>query len=118
MKIVIGRSLVLLCVWFFDLGTGYSQNQPQLEPEAYSLFGQPLYPLVLPEAEKAKLDSNLARAQAEYDRNPRDPERIIWLGRRLALYDLAPPRARGGGGQSSCIHPCPDEYSRKFCLSQ
>jgi tetratricopeptide (TPR) repeat protein len=30
------------------------------------------------------LDSNLARAQADYENNPNDPERIIWLGRRLA----------------------------------
>jgi len=53
-------------------------------PEAYSLLGEPLYPILVAPEEKAKLDSNLAQAQAEYDKNPTDPERIIWLGRRLA----------------------------------
>lgn len=52
-------------------------------PEAYSLFGEPLYPLTLPAAEKAKLDSNLTRAQRERTAQPHDPERIIWVGRRL-----------------------------------
>jgi tetratricopeptide (TPR) repeat protein len=54
------------------------------EPEAYSLFGEPLYPIPQAAAEKAKLESNLAIAQANYDQNPHDPENIIWLGRRLS----------------------------------
>ncbi len=51
--------------------------------EAHSLFGEPLYPLALPAEEQAKLDSNLARAQREHAANPKDPERVIWVGRRL-----------------------------------
>jgi acetamidase/formamidase len=54
------------------------------KPEAYSLFGAPLYPVDLARAEKAKLDSNLVLARAEYDKNPNAPESLIWLGRRLS----------------------------------
>lgn len=54
------------------------------QPEARSLFGEPLYAIHFAPTEKAKLDSNLTAAQAEYDKNPNDPESIIWLGRRLA----------------------------------
>lgn len=54
------------------------------KPEAESLFGVLFYPIEFTLIEKTKLDSNLAVAQAEYGKNPNDPERIIWLGRRLA----------------------------------
>lgn len=69
-------SLIALC--------GFTQNALPQQPEAFSLFGASLYPLQLAPDEKAKLDSNLAIAQAEYDINPHNPERLIWLGRRLA----------------------------------
>lgn len=52
-------------------------------PEAFSLFGEPLYPLTFAAAEQAKLDSNLLRAQRELATQPNDPERIIWVARRL-----------------------------------
>jgi tetratricopeptide (TPR) repeat protein len=69
-------SLIELC--------GFAQNGWTQQPETHSLLGAPLYPIEMAPAEKAKLDSNLAVAQTEYDKNPNDPERIIWLGRRLA----------------------------------
>jgi len=72
--------LTAFCVGSYRLKDGCAQQRP----EAYSLFGQPLYRLELSVDEKAKLDSNLARAHAEYEKDPNDPERIIWLGRRLA----------------------------------
>jgi tetratricopeptide (TPR) repeat protein len=75
---------LLLSLSVFDLGHGNSQSQQQPQPEAYSLLGESLYSFALPAAEKARLDSNLALAQAAYDQNPSDPDRIIWLGRRLA----------------------------------
>lgn len=53
------------------------------QPEAISLFGQPLYPPRLSPEQQAKLEADLAQAQADYDKNPSDPERIVWLGRRL-----------------------------------
>lgn len=54
------------------------------EPEAISLLGKPLYSSALPPATREKLEANLAAAKVEYDRNPNDPEKIIWLGRRTA----------------------------------
>jgi tetratricopeptide (TPR) repeat protein len=67
---------------FIACGAWAQEGSPKVE--AYSLFGTPLYPQTLAPEEKAKLDSNLAFAQAEYEKNSNDPERIIWLGRRLA----------------------------------
>lgn len=54
------------------------------QPEAHSLFGEPLYAPAIPAEQRAKLDSNLVKAQADYRQNPKDEEHIIWLGRRLA----------------------------------
>ncbi len=61
-----------------------AQNEAAQPPEAYSLFGAALFPLPLAPEEKTRLDSNLAHAQRNYETDPHDPERIIWLGRRLA----------------------------------
>jgi len=57
---------------------------PPPKPEARSLFGAPLYPLGLSSEEKAKLEENLKLAQAEYDKDPKSADALIWLGRRLA----------------------------------
>jgi len=54
------------------------------EPEAISLLGARLYPLELPAETKAKLEENLEKARADYERDPKSAETIIWLGRRLA----------------------------------
>jgi len=52
--------------------------------QAISLFGDTLYPATpMPEA-RARLEQNLAEAQAAYDENPADADAIIWLGRRHA----------------------------------
>jgi tetratricopeptide (TPR) repeat protein len=52
-------------------------------PEATSLSGKPLYPIaVIPN--KAKLDADLATAEKNWAANPKDPEALIWLGRRQA----------------------------------
>ena len=53
-------------------------------PEATSLLGQPLVSPDLPPDIRTRLEENLARAKAELDRNPDDPEAIIWVGRRTA----------------------------------
>src|SRR5687768_8088235 len=57
---------------------------------ARSLQGEPLSrfidrpaPTVSAEAAK-QMEHQLAEARAGYDANPNDPEKIIWLGRRLA----------------------------------
>lgn len=54
----------------------------QGRPEATSLSGQPLYvPATIPN--KQKLDADLAQAETTLAANPKDPEAIIWVGRRL-----------------------------------
>lgn len=53
------------------------------EPEARSLTGAPLYAPELAPDTRARLESDLARAQADYDAAPTDADAIIWLGRRL-----------------------------------
>jgi tetratricopeptide (TPR) repeat protein len=53
-------------------------------PEATSLLGKPLVSATPIGGAKEVLENNLAKAQAAYDASPRDPEAIIWLGRRLA----------------------------------
>ena len=51
--------------------------------EASTLSGKPLTRPALSAEQRARLEADLAAAQAEYDKNPRDAERAIWLGRRL-----------------------------------
>jgi len=76
---------MLILLVSFTKSTAQAPKLPSSQqPEAYSLFGAPLYPVALPRAEQANLDSNLAQAQKDYAANPQDPERTIWLGRRLA----------------------------------
>lgn len=53
------------------------------EPEAISLSGKPLYRSAL-QGNLEKLKADLRKAQADYEQDPNDPERIIWLGRRTA----------------------------------
>jgi tetratricopeptide (TPR) repeat protein len=53
------------------------------EPEARSLFGDPLYSPDPPAASKARLEADLAKAQAAYDQT-HSLDNTIWLGRRLA----------------------------------
>jgi tetratricopeptide (TPR) repeat protein len=57
---------------------------PAATPEAVSLFGKPLFPPAPSAEARATLEQRLAEARAAFDRNPADPEAIIWLGRRLA----------------------------------
>jgi len=53
-------------------------------PEATSLFGRPLYPMALPAEARQSLEANLAKAEAEYARDPDSEDAVIWLGRRQA----------------------------------
>jgi tetratricopeptide (TPR) repeat protein len=56
----------------------------QEEPEATSLDGKPLYrdPLITAE-QRPELEENLKKAEADYARDPKNAESVIWLGRRL-----------------------------------
>jgi len=53
-------------------------------PEATSLFGKPLVSAPPTGEQKTRLEADLAKAQAEYDRNASSADAAIWLGRRLA----------------------------------
>jgi tetratricopeptide (TPR) repeat protein len=55
--------------------------------EATSLAGAPLYRRNMPEATRARLDSNLQRARAAYEAAPDNADSIIWLGRRQAYLE-------------------------------
>ncbi|MFQ5632885.1 MAG: tetratricopeptide repeat protein [bacterium] len=85
-------TLTILCILFVAAcGTqvgkdseSASVSQKDTTPEAFSLGGTPLYAMAFDSSAKARLDSNLAVAQARFDADPSDPENIIWLGRRTA----------------------------------
>lgn len=53
-------------------------------PEGTSLLGKPLVSIPPTGEQKARLDADLAKAQADYDRDPASADAAIWLGRRLA----------------------------------
>jgi tetratricopeptide (TPR) repeat protein len=54
------------------------------QPETLSLLGKPLVAPSLSDDTRRKLESDLAAARATYDKDPNDPDAIIWLGRRTA----------------------------------
>ena len=61
------------------LGAGAAQT-----PEAISLSGKPLVSVPPTGEQKARLEADLAKAQADYDRDPSSADAAVWLGRRLA----------------------------------
>src|SRR6185436_17707505 len=56
-------------------------------PEATSLSGKPLIAVPPAGEQKARLEADLAKAQADYDRDPSNAEATVWLGRRLAYLN-------------------------------
>jgi tetratricopeptide (TPR) repeat protein len=58
-------------------------ESPQ-KPEATSLFGKPLVSAPPTGETQTRLEADLAKAQADYDRDPANVDAAIWLGRRLA----------------------------------
>lgn len=58
------------------------RRQPQRQPEAMSLLGRPLY-ADPPDADLERLEADLAAARRHLAESPDDPQRIIWVGRRL-----------------------------------
>ncbi len=68
-------------------GIGCSKSGPHpppgiADPEALSLLGEPLF-AIPPGPDRDDLDANLSAAREELASAPDDPERIIWVGRRL-----------------------------------
>jgi tetratricopeptide (TPR) repeat protein len=80
-----------------NLDTGLTIENTLLPgtPETFSLFGKPLYRrpirLWLPtndeayEAKLRQLEKDLERSIEEYAKDTEDPERIVWLGRRMGI---------------------------------
>lgn len=90
----LGTAVVASAAWFsVACGAGEPQAREAVQQaaeerapgvEAMSLLGEPLIAPAVPEEERARLEENLARAQAAYERTPRDADSLIWLGRRQA----------------------------------
>lgn len=53
-------------------------------PEATSLLGEPLYPMILDSATEARLDAQIDSAEERVEARPEDADALIWLGRRYA----------------------------------
>ena len=53
-------------------------------PEATSLLGKPLFAPAIPAERRAKMEKDLAVAQAAFDKDPSSADLAIWLGRRTA----------------------------------
>ncbi len=54
------------------------------QPETLSLLGKPLVAPSIPDDTRRTLEAELATARAAYDKNPDDPDAVIWLARRTA----------------------------------
>ncbi len=73
----------VVLVLLLAVSCALAAQSPQ-KPEATSLFGTPLVSAPPTGDTKTRLDADLAKAQADYDRDPASVEAAIWLGRRLA----------------------------------
>jgi tetratricopeptide (TPR) repeat protein len=73
--------LLLLLIAALSFQTSPSSSRPV---EATSLLGKPLISEPPTGETKTRLEADLAKAQAEYDRDPSGADAAIWLGRRLA----------------------------------
>jgi tetratricopeptide (TPR) repeat protein len=67
-----------------DAATPAAERTPPAGAEAVSLLGEPLVAPALSDEARARLETQLAEAQAAYDADPDDADAIIWLGRRTA----------------------------------
>jgi len=75
-----------LAMLFLGLTTGPSLSaepaQDASPVELVSLLGRPLHASP-PGADRAKLEANLEKARADLAADPRDPAKVVWVGRRL-----------------------------------
>lgn len=82
--LVLGFMVVLTSFCFcFQQDTNVRQTALQ-KPEAISLLNKPLYAIDFPPEIRARLDSNLRVAISELQKDPDNPDKLIWVGRRLA----------------------------------
>lgn len=68
------------------LGVALAAGIPAVQgtPEATSLLGKPLISPPAADSVRTRLEADLNAARAALDRAPRDPDALIWVGRRLA----------------------------------
>ena len=76
--------VVRLLAAFSALFLTFVPVSPAQQPETLSLLGKPLVAPALADDTRRKLEAELADARAAYEKNPDDPDAIIWLGRRTA----------------------------------
>jgi tetratricopeptide (TPR) repeat protein len=74
--------LLLLVLAVAACGSPPAPVEPS--PEATSLLGRPLFAPALAEDDRDRMEGELAEARAALDRDPADPDRLIWVGRRTA----------------------------------
>jgi len=69
-----------------DVVTAARAGEPgkETKPEARSLLGRPLFAPPLPPGRQKALEADLAKATAEFVKNPDSAEAAVWLGRRYA----------------------------------
>jgi tetratricopeptide (TPR) repeat protein len=60
-----------------------SELGSESEPEAYSLFGEPLYRIEFPNETEERYRRNLEEARRRYREEPANHDAIVWYGRRL-----------------------------------
>lgn len=65
-----------------------AQTDLTATPEATSLLGEPLYPLIQDSATTERLYAQIDSAEARHEAYPDDTEAMIWLGRRYAYAGL------------------------------
>lgn len=78
----------------------HTSPAPQAKPEATSLLGKPLYPA----AASAEAIENLNAARKAWGENARDPDTLIWFGRR-AGYVQRFRDAIGVFSEGIALHP-------------
>lgn len=78
------RLNILVAVAATAVLCGCETPGPTVEPEAYSLLGEPLYAPELPEDVLLERSADLSEAHRIYLMDPANELSIIWFGRRLA----------------------------------
>jgi TolA-binding protein len=78
------RMQTRLAILILAAATGCAFPAAAQAPEATSLLGTPLVSVPPTGEQKARLDADLAKAQADFDRDKSSADAAIWLGRRLA----------------------------------
>jgi tetratricopeptide (TPR) repeat protein len=84
MRLAAAFALVMAGLLASCAGTGRAWYPGAGEPEAVSLLGAPLYSPEHSLDRRQRLEVDLARAYADYERDPDNADAIIWLGRRVA----------------------------------